>query len=394
MVSDWTAQSPAHDMITAGQRSVLHAISCSFAAVLLLGASMQAQESMSSGNGAVAGHVYCADTQKPARFAGVRLTPTTSGSGFMGSFAGAASTSADGSFFINNVRPGEYYVSAQMPGYIDPLRSLSPRGSMRPSGDVPDALKPMLTRVTVSANQTATVQVTAFRGAVLSGAILYDDGTPAAGIPVSAERVDNSAQNDGGAPAPVSMRDLAFATTSDRGEFRLGGLPDGVYVIMARPRGWGPNGPGTLPMYYGNTLRKSEARRLELRAGEERGGLELQIPVTSLKQVSGVVQSSKDGHGIGRVMVSLTLTGEPGDAITSITNGDGSFRFLSVPSGKFTLRVNGASDTSGARSSSGESSDGITIYGAQEKNIEINGMDVDNLVLSLPVTNGHGSGIN
>lgn len=384
-------------MRTAGVRNtVLRAISGSFAAVLLLvSGSLQAQESTSSGNGAVAGHVYCADTQKPARFAGVRLTPTSSGSGFMGSFAGAGSTSADGSFFINNVRPGEYYVSAQMPGYIDPLRSLSPRGSMRPSSsDVPDALKPMMTRVTVSANQTATVQVTAFRGATLSGAVLYDDGTPAAGIPVSAERVDNSTQNDGEAPAPVSMRDLAFATTSDRGEFRLGGLPDGVYVIMARPRGWGPNGPGTLPMYYGNTLRKSEARRLELRAGEERGGLELQIPVTTLKQVSGVVQSSKDGHGIARVMVSLTLTGEAGDALTSVTTADGSFRFLSVPTGKFTLRVNGASDTSGPRPVSGESSDSVTIYGAQEKNIEINGMDVDNLVLSLPVTSGRGSGVN
>ncbi len=373
----------------------LKALSRSFIAVaLLLGSNLHAQEMFLSGNGAVAGRVFCADTQKPARFAGVRLTPASTGSGMMGgSFAGAGSTSADGSFFINNVRPGEYYVSAQMPGYIDPLRSFSPRGSMRPSSEVPDALKSMLTRVTVSANQTTTVQVTAFRGATLSGAVLYDDGTPAAGVPVSAERVDNSTQNNGEAPAPVNMRDLAFASTSDRGEFRLGGLPDGVYVIMARPRGWGPNGPGTLPMYYGNTLRKSEARRLELRAGEERGGLELQIPVTTLRQVSGVVQSSKDGHGIARVMVSLTLTGEAGDALTSVSTSDGSFRFLSVPNGKFTLRVNGASDTSGPHSLSGDSSDSVTIYGAQEKNIEINGMDVDNLVLSLPVTSGHNSGI-
>ena len=374
---------------------MLRTLSAGVIAVALSLASGNAQELMNSGNGAVAGRVYCADTQKPARFAGVRLTPASTSNGFMGgSFAGSGSTSADGSFFINNVRPGEYFVSAQMPGYIDPLRSFSPRGSMRPGRDVPDELKTMLTRVTVSANQTTTIQVTAFRGAVLAGAILYDDGTPAAGVPVSAERVDNSTQNDGGAPAPVSMRDLAFATTSDRGEFRLGGLPDGVYVIMARPRGWGPNGPGTLPMYYGNTLRKSEARRLELRAGEERGGLELQIPVTTLKQVSGVVQSSKDGHGIARVMVSLTLTGEAGDTLTSITASDGSFRFLSVPNGKFTLRVNGASDTTTPRGVSGESSDSVTIYGAQEKNIEINGMDADNMVLSLPVISGRSSGIN
>jgi hypothetical protein len=359
------------------------------AALLLTAIGLHAQETLLTGNGAVAGRVFCADTQKPARFAGVRLTPASTAIGMMGgSFAGAGSTSGDGSFFINNVRPGEYYVSAQMPGYIDPLRSFSPRGSMRPSNDVPDALKPMLTRVTVSANQTTTVQVTAFRGALLAGAVLYDDGTPAAGIPVSAERVDNSTQNDGEAPAPVNMRDLAFSSTTDRGEFRLGGLPDGVYVIMARPRSWGPNGPGTLPVYYGNTLRKSEARRLELRAGEERGGLELQIPVTTLKQVSGVVQSSKDGHGLARVMVSLTLTGEAGDALTAVSAADGSFHFLSVPNGKFTLRVNGASDSSGARGLSGDSSESVTIYGAQEKNIEINGMDIDNLVLSLPVTSG------
>jgi Carboxypeptidase regulatory-like domain len=349
-------------------------------------------ETTASGNGAVAGHVFCADTQKPARFAMVRLTAVSANGFEGGSFFGMANTAADGSFLANNVRPGEYYVSAQMPGYIDPLRSFAPRGTPRSTNDLPDALKGMLTEVTVSANQTTTVQVTVFRGALLAGTVTYDDGTAAVGIPLTAQRIDNTTQNDGEAPAPVTLRDLAFTTSSDRGDFRLGGLPDGVYIVMARPRG--SNGPGTLPVYFGNVLRKSDAMHLELKAGEERDGIDLQIPATGLRQVSGTVQAAKDGHGIGRAMVSLTLTGESGDSLNTVSAADGSFRFQSVPNGKFTVRVSGASDPLTVRGSSSDNADSPGTYGSAEVNIELNGGDVDNVVLSLPATGTHSSPAN
>src|SRR5450631_4119075 len=108
LITQFPQLTPANEMPTAMLRNtVWQALSRSVIAAVLLfaGSSLHAQEMLLSGNGAVAGRVFCADTQKPARFAGVRLTPASSANGMMGgSFAGAGSTSADGSFFINNVR--------------------------------------------------------------------------------------------------------------------------------------------------------------------------------------------------------------------------------------------------------------------------------------------------
>lgn len=336
-------------------------------------------EIVSSGNGAVAGRVFCADTQKPARFAQVRLFRAGDGSGSGGN---GEVTGGDGSFSLGDVRPGDYFVSAQMPGYIDPLRSFVAHGAVQGASDLPEAAKAMLTKVTVAPDQTATVQVTVFRGAVLAGTLTYDDGTPAIGIPVSAQRIEDSHTPGGEAAATGNMRDLAFSISSDRGDFRLGGLPDGMYIVRARPRG--TNGPGTLPIYYGNALQKSVARRLEVKAGEERDGLDIQIPAMSLRQVSGVVQAAKDGHGIGRAMVSLTLTGEAGDTLNAVSSPDGSFRFLGVPNGKFTVRANGASDVAVVHGGTGEAAESTISYGPGQQDIELNGGDVDNVVLSLP----------
>lgn len=365
---------------------LLLACCCSILAMwACVGANAQEQGEITPGNGSVAGHVFCSDTQKPARFAQVRLIRAADGArGFGGGNTGV--TTADGSFSIGNVPPGDYFVSAQMPGYIDPLRSLGLRG-LRQGAALPEAVKAMLTKVTVAADQSATVQVTAFRGAVLAGTLTYDDGTPAAGIPVSAQRMEDS--NADGDISESGGRDLAFTNSGDRGDFRLGGLPDGVYILRARPRG--SNGPGTLPIYYGNTLRKSEARRLEIKAGEERSGLDIQIPALSLRQVSGVVQAAKDGHGIGRATVSLTLNGESSEALNTISGPDGGFRFVGVPNGKFTVRVSGASDAAAGHGAAGDTTESVVPYGPDEQNIELNGSDVDHVILSLPALNAQGS---
>lgn len=345
----------------------------------------QRAETTSQSNGTVAGRVFCSDTQKPARFAQVRLISPGDGAG--GGFGSRGVTGADGSFSLGNVRPGEYFISAQMPGYIDPLRSFVPRGKRVGAADLPQAAKAMLTKVTVAADQTASVQVTVFRGAVLAGTLTYDDGSPAIGISISAQRIEATNATGGDASAGESMRDSAFSSSSDRGDFRLGGLPDGIYIVTARPRG--TNGPGTLPAYYGNTARKNDARHLEVKAGEERDGVDIQIPAISLRQVSGVVQAAKDSHGIGRAMVSLALTGEVGDALNAVSGPDGSFHFPGVPNGKFIVRVSGASDVVAAHGSTGESAESTANYGPAQQNIELSGSDVDNVVLSLPAVGAH-----
>ena len=59
------------------------------ASLLAIGASAYAQD---SNTGTVTGHVYCADTQKPARFANVRLQPVDAQGGRFGGRGGFATT--------------------------------------------------------------------------------------------------------------------------------------------------------------------------------------------------------------------------------------------------------------------------------------------------------------
>ena len=81
--------------------------------------------------GTVTGHVFCADTNEPARFAHVTLetvptkpaakssASTKGGIALMPDFGfGTVETSIDGSFTIRNVKPGSYYVVVDKEGYM------------------------------------------------------------------------------------------------------------------------------------------------------------------------------------------------------------------------------------------------------------------------------------
>lgn len=331
----------------------------------------------SPGTGSVTGHVYCADTQKPARFAEVRLAsvPQSGAGGFGGGERfggmGRATTGPDGSFLLENVPPGDYLITARTPGYIDTGRLLMSTVIRNPNDPPPAALVSLLTSVHVTAGQPATASVTIYRGAVLAGVVSYDDGTPAYGVTVSALAADGTQTG-------------ASAMSDDRGVYRVTGLLDGTYILQARP--FGPNWTRPLPVYYGNTLMKTAAKKLEVKAGDERDGLDLQIQVSNLRQVSGIVQSAKDGHGLGRATISMTLTGEGGEAMNTSSLPDGSFRFQNVPDGKFTVSVSGAQD----HNTSGDSS---LSYGGAQQNIEVHGGDIDHVVFNLTTSGSPSPGI-
>lgn len=92
--------------------------------------------------GTVTGHVVCGDTQRPARFAGVRLfgvpkeivaAPKLDGNADAKQVAAlmkaalgsmnlvSTETGLDGGFTANNVAPGDYYVFASVAGYVQPM---------------------------------------------------------------------------------------------------------------------------------------------------------------------------------------------------------------------------------------------------------------------------------
>jgi hypothetical protein len=314
----------------------------------------------------VTGHVYCADTQKPARFANVVLLPVESQGGRGSRGSGFASTGSDGSFRIMGVAPGEYYAEVVMPGYLQPLR-----GGGRDAQELTPAdrerLNAQLTRISVAAGQSVAVQVTIYRGATISGTVSYDDGSPAPGIRIVSLAVPPSTSGQPGAAQQSSFG--STAQTDDRGQFRLTGLDDGTFTIFAAPR-------SSFPIYYGNTIERGSAKKVELHAGDEVSGADIQIPAVGMHRVSGFVVSQPDGRPVPRVALQLRLrSGDPASLMTAFTAADGSFTFNAVPDGKFTLQVSGGNSGSrGSPSNSGQA-------------VEVNGGDATGLIVNTTARN-------
>lgn len=192
--------------------------------------------------GTVAGRVTCADTRTPCRFASVTIesAPASkdgspiSPKSISPLHTYAAATDLDGMFEINSVVPGDYYITALMPGYLSPYDLAANESSGEPSLK-PQAMEIALERIIVAAGQTATANVLLSRGASLSGIVRYDDGGPAIQVSVSLFRRDGAGKwqpftNTSGVGDTVR---LGFGPkTDDRGRFYTPGLPPGTYTLQ------------------------------------------------------------------------------------------------------------------------------------------------------------------
>ncbi|HEY3990601.1 MAG TPA: carboxypeptidase regulatory-like domain-containing protein [Acidobacteriaceae bacterium] len=331
--------------------------------------------------GTVTGHVYCADTQKPARFVNIRLESVdsvngaTSGSGgsgitFQRNFGGRggfATTGSDGSFRMTGVSPGDYYADVMMPGYVQPLRGLRSMQNLAPADR--DRITAQLTRVSVSANQAANVQVMIYRGATITGTVSFDDGGPAAGMSVQAYIMPPSSSGAQSAGTTQQPSFAGFAQTDDRGQFRVTGLAEGTYIVSAAPR-------SIFPIYYGNTIERSSAKKLEVHAGDEVPGADIQIPAAGMHRVSGVVVSQQDGHALSRASVQLRLSSGDTGSISATTGADGTFTFNAVPDGKFTVQISNAYDPSTRVG-----------YTSPGQALEVNGTDISDLIVNAAPSN-------
>ena len=227
----------------------------------------------------------------------------------------------------------------------------------------------MITRVTIQAGQVANATVTAYRGADLLGIVNYDDGTPAAGITVSAlialSPAGSSADSSANA-VNANLRSIGSnAQTDDRGRFHLAGLADGTYTIQAVPRSG-----GLFPVFLGNTIDRGKATLLSLRAGEERSGLELLMNITDLHHVRGVL-ATPGSHPLPNASVSLALADNAGSQLSAITAADGSFTFAAVPDGKYSVSVGGAFDP-----------ESRVAYKNVSSQVVVSGSDITDLVLT------------
>ena len=327
--------------------------------------------------GQVSGRVFCSDTGQPGRFAGVQLIaeqpsktpiidPASLGkdANFEKVLAAAMTTlmkgsnlstvtTLDGTFSLDKVPPGTYYVVAQIPGYQSPLSQFSQLERMKADDATIKAVESAAEKIVVQLNQAVHIDIRLERGASLSGSVRYDDGSPAPGVAPVLMTLDKDGKwKDLG---PTSMLPT---TTDDRGHYRIFGLQAGKYAVKAAlPTVQAMSGLGAgsismhinvgdaLVVYSGGTLRDQDVKPVELGTGQEIDGIDIVFPISGLHTLSGNVVSKADNHAIDSGIIELVDSETKTKLRSAMFEQDGGFHINYVPDGQYILKVTSAEDT-------------------------------------------------
>jgi Carboxypeptidase regulatory-like domain len=278
-------------------------------------------------NARVAGRVVAAGSSAPVAGALVMLLPV--GQPFPpGAMAPPqALTDANGEFILERVWAGRFRVQIRKSGFA-------------PSGSVLDGQT-----LDIGAGQTMTgLTFTLTRGGVIAGRILDAGGEPAAEIMVHALR---QTTGDTG-PSSRGASTMQMAQTNDLGEFRLTGLPEGHYVIIATPQPQAPfaqvsSAVGTVPAptYYPGTTDPQTAHIIDLAAGQTIDSVQFSIAAVQAHQVSGTVVDEAGSPQAGAI---VTLMGDPRPdglllPMTGRADETGRFRIAGVVAGTYRAMV-------------------------------------------------------
>ena len=336
------------------------------------------------GTASVAGRVITADSGRPIKRARVSI----SGGGRGGR---SATTDDQGRYRVDQLAAGNYTISASKSGFVD-----SVFGQRRP-------LQPGTPVTLADGEASANIDLRLTRGGVITGRIGDEDGEPLSRALITVQRY----QYRGG---EKQLQPVGGDQTDDRGQYRIFGLPPGDYYVSASTTGLGEllgrgmqqlaagmgalgggrggrgAGPGALgflaaaepeptgyaPTYYPGVVNAPEAGRVAVGPGQEVGGIDFQIQVVPLANVSGMVVGTP--FEVAMVMLVPENSGPlgrlGGQMLTGRAQADGTFSIASVPPGRYVAvaRV-GARDEVGPRMG--------------QQSIVVNGQNIDSVTLSL-----------
>jgi hypothetical protein len=391
-------------------------------ALILIAASAQNDSAPKPATSTVTGHVYCADTNTPARLASVMLEPVRAveeAGSHQGDSHGerllltAVQTTLDGSFVIPKVRPGTYYVVAYKTGYLSPLGTFPTEVLDHPSEEDRARIAATVPIVKVEAGLPASLDIRLERGAAISGTALFDDGSPAADLAVHALiRHGQGQKQSWTALPPTPFKMDSEVHTDDLGRYRLVGLAPRDYIVQIdlelQDRDFGVEIGGAggsrqdrsiarIAFYSGSATRKRDATSFKLAAGDEHNGEDITIPLSKLHTLSGELLSAHDGHVLNSGTVSLRDPDDQSEVESSkVGRADGKFHLLFIPEGNYTLHVSNAADVTyedvpnppGSMPPSFETTQLIHGYGVADQPINVHD-DIPNLVLSVPERGHH-----
>jgi Carboxypeptidase regulatory-like domain len=240
-------------------------------------------------------------------------------------------TSADGTFAIPNLKPGDFTIHARKPGYFTP-------------DQIDSSIAPI--QVHLDANAAPIILRLTPEG-VVYGRIVDETGEPVEGSQVWLEGTKSS-----GSPGPLARRGSQDTLSNEIGEYRIAGIRPGSYflIVSSRPEqnsefvtqveSVRQNRKDYPVTYYPGTISRSQAVPIHVRAGAVQQ-LEVRITKQPLYQVAGRVDARGTPEGTLVVLVSLASR-RPFGVIHGTT--DGSFVFPEVSPGEYLLWATGDSN--------------------------------------------------
>lgn len=204
------------------------------------------------GQGSISGHVYESDGVTPAG------SVTLVASELWGWGAGGTSSDPNGHYTMMGLEPGEYCVRAggewqweYITRYYDGAGTEEEATPVHVSADSDTpGIDFQLPRWPASEKGS------------ISGHVYEMDGQ----TPVPSANVRASLE-----PGVIVM--CSWATAGAGGEYRIEGLPQGLYYVWARP------GSGYIPQYYEASLTPNGALRVTVAGGEDTPGIDFRVPL-------------------------------------------------------------------------------------------------------------------
>ena len=299
--------------------------------------------------GAVAGTIYCADTNAPARLVRVSLIPTSrqpNGQLFM------AQSDLEGRFAVGRVPEGTYYVFVQYGGYLDTFPDVWASDLARMSTEERKQVDARAVTVSVTAQQTSTTSVRLERAAVLEGTVLYDDGSPAVGLTITIRSKPGPRSNSDTKKPAGDDPYTVLSAVDDRGHYRSVGLAPGEYLVSTMLSTASEAAPPSndvvdplrysavagVTVYYGDATRASDAKTVKITGGETLSGTDITIPLSKLHSIRGQVVQKSTGQPPPSASLRLLYadTGEPA-RVALAPNGEIDLSY--VPEGSYILQA-------------------------------------------------------